>query len=785
MSSASASRVDGISARAVRLIGGETLVAAGLSLLLMWILAASTVRAAWVGGTEGLLLVALGSVLVAAGLAAARPVPSPAGLILALLLGAPVAASVAGPAMLHAHPGDRLGWGLLASWRDRVLSGDAITDSTFIYFVLCGLLWVIGVWLTWNATRWQQAMPGIAPAGAALATNVINFPKDQNGYALAFLVVTLFFLLWASYRHAAHRAALLGSRFSSDSRFEFWEAGAIVVALLVAVAVAAPPLTTVDRSVDIENGAFRGWAEMQQRLNHQIQFGTGSGGGNSIGFSSDVVVGGPIHKTGGVVMTYTFEGSYGGVRYFRGLDITETGQGRAGPGWLAPIWLNSQPVPKGTTFNLAEPYEEMKTGTVRIDLLKPPSSAPNVIFYPGAIVSRVDRDAVASQEAGLPGIDSTRLYALDRLTARSGQAVGPYSVTVAYSDATETELQAAGTDYPTWVQPYATFSPRRAAGSVPYRPPAVMQRIQKLAEEVTAGATTPYARAQAIERYLRNTYTYTLTPPPPAAGRDPLEAFLFDGKQGYCEYFATAMGDMLRSLGIPTRLVNGYGPGTYDDQRKQYVVKESDAHTWVEVYFPHYGWIPFEPTPDGTYFPITRGTRGGFVCTLDSPVCDPAGSTPADSPSGTVKPSSRDEGLGSPQAGGASWQPPAFPWRPVLIGLVALLLLGFLAVSRFLTPAGAGGVWQRLTILSRLAGYPLRPSETPQEFAERLARVVPEARAAVRELGSSFTVAGFAPPERVAELTAGIMENWAKVRPFLVRRVVGRFVPTVGGTWLI
>ena len=81
------------------------------------------------------------------------------------------------------------------------------------------------------------------------------------------------------------------------------------------------------------------------------------------------------------------------------------------------------------------------------------------------------------------------------------------------------------------------------------------------------------------------------------------------------------MGDMLRSLGIPTRLVNGYGPGTYDEKLGRYVVKESDAHTWVEAYFPTYGWIPFEPTPDSVYFPIPRGTVGG-TCAPDSEVCN-------------------------------------------------------------------------------------------------------------------------------------------------------------------
>src|SRR5260370_8820556 len=88
------------------------------------------------------------------------------------------------------------------------------------------------------------------------------------------------------------------------------------------------------------------------------------------------------------------------------------------------------------------------------------------------------------------------------------------------------------------------------------------------------------------------------------------------------------MGDMLRSLNIPTRIVNGFGPGAFDSATNSFVVKGEDAHTWVESYFPGYGWIPFEPTPDisGGYEPITRGSQGQALCLRDEN-CDPGGAT--------------------------------------------------------------------------------------------------------------------------------------------------------------
>src|SRR5438445_11208009 len=80
-------------------------------------------------------------------------------------------------------------------------------------------------------------------------------------------------------------------------------------------------------------------------------------------------------------------------------------------------------------------------------------------------------------------------------------------------------------------------------------------------------------------------------------GKDPIGDFLFNVRQGHCEYFASAMAIMLRTLGIPSRLVNCFLPVEYNDISQQYVVRGSDAHTWVEAYFPGYGWITFDPTP--------------------------------------------------------------------------------------------------------------------------------------------------------------------------------------------
>jgi len=127
-------------------------------------------------------------------------------------------------------------------------------------------------------------------------------------------------------------------------------------------------------------------------------------------------------------------------------------------------------------------------------------------------------------------------------------------------------------------------------------PPALDRRIPDFAREITARARTPYDKAITIESYLQTRFRYTLnlTGKP---GDDPLAHFLFETRAGHCEYFSSAMAIMLRTLDIPSREVNGFLPGEYNDLGDDYIVRASDAHSWVEVYFSGSGWRTFDPTP--------------------------------------------------------------------------------------------------------------------------------------------------------------------------------------------
>src|ERR1700683_4879777 len=154
----------------------------------------------------------------------------------------------------------------------------------------------------------------------------------------------------------------------------------------------------------------------------------------------------------------------------------------------------------------------------------------------------------------------------------------------------------------------STPSPEQLRGAGDYLPrfaPIYLQvplaldpRIPQLALKASGTASNSYDKAVALEQYLKTHYGYTLQlPSSPVA--DPLANFLFERKQGHCEYFASSMAVMLRTLRIPSRVVNGFRSDEFNDLTGYYVVRAKNAHSWVEAYFPGYGWVTFDPTPGG------------------------------------------------------------------------------------------------------------------------------------------------------------------------------------------
>ncbi|HTT21644.1 MAG TPA: transglutaminaseTgpA domain-containing protein [Candidatus Sulfotelmatobacter sp.] len=165
-------------------------------------------------------------------------------------------------------------------------------------------------------------------------------------------------------------------------------------------------------------------------------------------------------------------------------------------------------------------------------------------------------------------------------------AISRYEATSDIATPTLAELRTSGRNYPANIT--ETYLRLPEHGMDP--------RIPQLASQITRSAKTDFDKATVIENYLRTRFGYTLQLPQQEV-KDPIANFLFERKRGHCEYFASSMAVMLRTLGIPSRVVNGFRSDEFNDITGSYVVRAKDAHSWVEAYYPGYGWQTFDPTP--------------------------------------------------------------------------------------------------------------------------------------------------------------------------------------------
>ena len=308
----------------------------------------------------------------------------------------------------------------------------------------------------------------------------------------------------------------------------------------------------------------------------------------STGFSDHVQLGqiGQIQQSNAVVMHIQIDGDRDGHHglYWRGTALSMFD----GRGWWNPrqqLILEKQannnfeipPFGTGVLWNAARAD----------DLGAKPKTRANVIHY------RVLMEPIGTNVFFLAPWATRVTGSYRLLSADSGGAVrdldsehpiAHYEAESDISTPSPNELSTSGNDYPPQVVPkYLQL-------------PTVDPRIRSLTNQIVGSGGNNFSKAAAVEKYLKTHYGYTLqllrTPV-----KDPLANFLFERRQGHCEYFASAMTVMLRTLGIPARVVNGFRSDEFNDVTANYVVRAQDAHAWVEAYFPGYGWQTFDPTP--------------------------------------------------------------------------------------------------------------------------------------------------------------------------------------------
>lgn len=419
------------------------------------------------------------------------------------------------------------------------------------------------------------------------------------------------------------------------------------------------------------------------------------------------------------------------------------------------------------------------------------SSTPGVTQTPQAALVPLDRrfDAITEEQNRLAAslIQTQVVVERGRVTAilYRGQApnfgdidqvisVAPVPVgksvteTIRASEATEENLRNAPTQLPKWTERYTQL------------PEGITQRTADLSQQLAKGTTNTYDFAAAVERYLRANYLYLERINLPPFDRDVTDYFLFQSRQGYCEYFSTAMLTLLRLNGVPAREVVGYLPGAKAEDGRL-VSRENQAHAWVEVWFPQYGWITFDPTPRPGVPPITRGPQILPVVNATDPdaaaIGDLQGGQDRLDARGEDRLRQLDEELNGGFDSGGSYVPlkqerhinPLVLTIPLLFGLFALVI-SFLWLRTFRGMTGATQWYARMARASGLAGLGRwSRSTTPYETATAVAQRLPGSRDSALLIARRYAEEqyGNRPPDTAA--ANEVRSAWMRLRTLIVQ----------------
>ena len=350
----------------------------------------------------------------------------------------------------------------------------------------------------------------------------------------------------------------------------------------------------------------------------------------------------------------------------------------------------------------------------------------------------------------------------------------PYTLVSFVSLADDDDLRKAETDYGRFITDHYLQLPS-----------TLPDRVREKALKLIENSDTPLDKALAVQEYLRSdgfTYSHDIDAPP--RGVDGVDHFLFETKTGYSDYFASSMTVMLRAVGVPARMAAGYAPGEWDPKEEVRVVRDQDSHGWTQVYFPDYGWIDFEPTPNWPRHErrFIAGPGSGEVPNrLGAGVFVDDESLFQDPPDPDEDARLFGDGFG----GG-----PGVDITGVVvktgIGMVSAAVL--IIVVHLVWNFGLGGttmteqLYAKMNRLAVLAGVGRKSNQTPAEFARSVEEAAEEAGPAARRLAWAFSSErysenGIAGSGQSAEK---LMQDWRDVRVGLISKALRRLMPFGG-----
>ncbi len=638
-------------------------------------------------------------------------------------------------------------------WLEKVHNSEQSNDNLIFVLGMAFLIWLLGYFCAWYTFREPRIWYVVVPGGVILFLNV-HYARDNLAAYFVFYLFFALLLVVRSNLYARQRAwEAAGVRYDPDIPLDFLRDGAIFAVVIILAAWAMPVTAASPRLADTWLAFEEPWLDVQDQWNRlfaSLNYGPQEA---PHAFGKGMILSGPVQLPDTLIMEVRAEVG----RYWRAVVFDRY----TGWGWIDTD-EDKTLLDEGRNISPGPAYALRREVTQTITIYEPGGNvllaAPQPVRV--GLPARAEVSFLPSgDENRSPALDVSIIYSRKRLRRKQ-----TYQVVSSLSTADVQSLRAAGDDYPPWV----TERYRQLPSSLP-------GRVRRLARQITEGQPNAFDKATAIETYLRRyPYNQSIAAPPP--DRDGVEYFLFDVKEGYCDYYASAMAVLARAAGIPTRLAAGYARGEYVPDLGLYRVRASHAHTWVEVFFPGYGWIEFEPTASEP--PIARPERpSGEAPAGDRDFYDPLrspGLTDVDREHNLPE----DEVLpGGGTASGRAWSP--VRWAGALaIGLVAVgAAAWWLRQSH--RPTGltvVEQVYERMVRHAGLIGLPRPGHQTPHEYAANLSSAVPGGAVAIGHITDLFVRERFGRRRAAPEEERAAQSDWRVLRRILWWRMLGRWL---------
>ncbi len=452
----------------------------------------------------------------------------------------------------------------------------AVTDPILFLFLMGLLFWILSTHAGYSLTRHGNAWQATLPTGVAIFIIHIYDPfwPNRTWFIASYIFLALLLLARLHFLKNRQRWKENRAHIPPYAGLDFLRATMLAGGMLVLLAWTAPALAaTVPPAQQAWQTLARPWFAARAKMSNAFASLRATVGIVQDYYGENLPLGRGNTLTDTVVFTVQAPPRpAAGVRYYwraRVYDFYDGTQWRSSPTEVVQLTPDEPALPFA---NLEGRWETTFTFIPGI-----PLNTVYTVPQPQWVSRPVSAKLIKNPD------NTIDLFSMQTTpTIRPGEV---YQVQSSLTNVTVNQLRAAGTEYPDWiVERYLQL------------PDTLTPRTLRLAQEIAGDLENPYDIAETVTQWLRENIAYRDTVPIPPQDQDILDWMLFDLRQGFCNYYATAEVIMLRSLGVPARLAVGYAQGQRDPETNTYTVRQRDAHAWPEVYFPGIGWVEFEPT---------------------------------------------------------------------------------------------------------------------------------------------------------------------------------------------